>query len=150
MAWELPSKPVYLDEELHGAYANGDLPLLHRNDKNVTKIEYKEKTPSNSGTINSPSSTGSNYYYTNIPQQKYYYNYDNYNHQALAKRPMYYTHDSEPVYAANTNNQIDAANKIQSYVAYANKVMKQFKKLTEKIPLNRPLSAKDFQEFTDM
>lgn len=35
LAWELPTKPVYPDEELQEIYKNGSLPLLRRNDGDV-------------------------------------------------------------------------------------------------------------------
>lgn len=42
LAWGLPDKPVYPDEELMQKYEDGHLPLLeNRNDKNVTETKKK-------------------------------------------------------------------------------------------------------------
>lgn len=150
MAWELPSKPVYLDEELRESYEMGELPLLHRNDKNVSNVQYTASKGSGSKGSNGykQNSIESNYYYTNIPKQKIAY--DKYDYQQQQQKPIYYTHYGQPVYAGNTNNQIDATNKIQYYVSYADKLMKQFKQVSDQIPKNRPLNSNDFQQFTNM
>lgn len=37
LAWELPENPVHLNEELMAKYKNGTLPLLLRNDENVSE-----------------------------------------------------------------------------------------------------------------
>lgn len=142
MAWELPSKPIYLDEDLHDSYEMGQLPLLHRNDKNVTKAQYVLPSK-NSNTANR---INSNYYYTNIPTKKFAYNKNQY------KSPYksYYPYDYKPSYSAAQGNPQQSSNKIQSYVSYADSLMKQFKKITDKIPQDRPLSTKDFQEFANM
>lgn len=36
LAWELPDSPTYMDEKLQEQYKNGTLPLLNRNDINIT------------------------------------------------------------------------------------------------------------------
>lgn len=43
LAWELPSKPVYPEEELQEIYNNGSLPLLRRNDGNVEINTFQDK-----------------------------------------------------------------------------------------------------------
>lgn len=45
MAWELPNEPIHLDEALQGAYENGDLPLLNRNDDSNTTTTTTSTTP---------------------------------------------------------------------------------------------------------
>lgn len=136
MAWELPSKPVYLDEELRDSYEMGDLPLLHRNDKNVTTAQYVLPSQKYS---NRPNTNDPNFYYTNIPKQKFSYEKKN-QYQSPYKSP--YQTSYKPSYPAT--------NKLQNYVSYADNLMKQFKSLTEKIPQDRPLSVQDFQEFANM
>lgn len=136
MAWELPSKPVYLDEELRDSYEMGDLPLLHRNDKNVTTAQYVLPSQKYS---NRPNTNDPNFYYTNIPKRKFSYEKKN-QYQSPYKSP--YQTSYKPSYPAT--------NKLQNYVSYADNLMKQFKSLTEKIPQDRPLSVQDFQEFANM
>lgn len=130
MAWELPSQPVYFDEQLHNSY---DMDELHRNDKNLTNAQYV--LPSKNANANR---IKSNFYYTNIPKQKIAYDKSQY--QSPYK--TYYQSDYKPSQSSS--------NKFQHYVSYADSLMKQFKKLTEKIPQDRPLSTKDFQEFANM
>lgn len=132
MAWELPSKPIYLDEELRESYEMGELPLLQRNDKNISNSQYS--IPSKF-----ENSIQSNYYYTNIPKQKIAYTkYD---------QPSKLSYNNG-IYG--TQNRIDSSNKIQNYVLYADKLVKQFKEITDKIPQNRPLSPSDFQQLANM
>lgn len=144
MAWELPSKPVYLDEELRESYQMGELPLLHRNDKNVSNAQYAVPSNENANTIDS------NYYYTNVPKQKYAYDkyqspYNpNYPYQSPVYKSSYQT-KYNPFYPTPA-----PSNRIQNYISYADNVMKQFKKLTEKIPQDRPLNSQDFQELANM
>lgn len=145
MAWELPSRPIYLDEELQGSYEMGELPLLNRNDKNVTSAQYvlpSKKYP------NRPDTNDPNSYYTNIPKQKFAYNKNQY--QSPFKTPYQYQTSYRPSYPAAPNQPIRTTNKLQNYVSYADNLMKQFKLLTEKIPQDRPLSVTDFQEFANM
>lgn len=144
MAWELPSKPIYLDEELRDSYEMGQLPLLHRNDKNVTKVQYV--LPSKKYTSNTANRIDSNYYYTNIPKEKFAYEKNQY------QSSPYYQSGNKPLSYSVPNNlqQTSSSNQLQHYVSYADSLMKQFKKLTEKIPQDRPLSTKDFQEFANM
>lgn len=144
MAWELPSKPIYLDEELRDSYEMGQLPLLHRNDKNVTKVQYV--LPSKKYTSNTANRIDSNYYYTNIPKEKFSYEKNQY------QSSPYYQSGNKPLSYSVPNNlqQTSSSNQLQHYVSYADSLMKQFKKLTEKIPQDRPLSTKDFQEFANM
>lgn len=137
MAWELPSTPIYFDEELRDKYEMGESPLLHRNDKNLTNAQYvlPQKNANNLNRIKS------NYYYTNIPAKKI--SYDKNQYQSPYK--TYYQSGGKPSYLAPANS-----NNFQHYVSYADSLMKQFKKLTQTIPQDRPLSTKDFQEFANM
>lgn len=138
VAWELPSKPIYLAEELQDSYEMGRLPLLNRNDKNVTNAEYVLPLKKYLNTSNQID------YYTNIPKQKYAYDKKQSSSQSYYQSG--YKHSSYPV----ASNAQQNSNKIQNYVSYADSLMKQFKQLTEKIPQNRPLSTRDFQEFANM
>lgn len=123
----------------------GQLPLLHRNDKNVTKIQYvlpSKKYSSNSN----ENHIDSNYYYTNIPKPKFAQEKNQYQfspYYQSGKKPSSYS-------VPNNLQQTSSSNQLQHYVSYADSLMKQFKKLTEKIPQDRPLSTKDFQEFANM
>lgn len=119
MAWELPHKPIYLDEELHESYEMGRLPLLNRNDKNISNSQYGIPVKSNSTSANI---IQSNYYYTNIPKQKFAYDQLHY----------------------------PTANKIQNYISYADKMMKEFREYTNKIPQYRPLSTENFKDLANM
>lgn len=116
----------------------GQLPLLNRNDKNITNAEYVLSLKKYSNTSNL------NDYYTNIPPQKYAYDKNQSPSQSYYQSG--YKHSSYPL----ASNAQQNSNKIQNYVSYADSLMKQFKQLTEKIPQNRPLSPKDFQEFANM
>lgn len=141
MAWELPSEPVYLSEELHGSYEMGELPLLHRDDKNVMNAQYvlpSNKYANIANNINS--------YYTNIPKQKF--NYEKNQYQSPYK--SYTKSDYKPSNSMPSNSASDSTNSIQSYISYADSLMKQFKQLTNNIPKNRPLTTKDFEEFANM
>lgn len=143
MAYELPSKPVYLDEELRESYEMGELPLLNRNDKNVTTAQYAIPSKKYS---NGPNAIDSNYYYTNVPTpSKLSYTKNQF---AYPYKTSYQT-GYKPSYSA-PNDRIDATNKLHQYVSYADNLMKQFKSLTEKIPQDRPLGVEDFQAFADM
>lgn len=42
LAWGLPFKPTYPEEELQEKYKMGQLPLLNRNDKNITDTNYTD------------------------------------------------------------------------------------------------------------
>ncbi|XP_031636178.1 uncharacterized protein LOC116349064 [Contarinia nasturtii] len=141
MAWELPSEPIYLDEQLRDQYEMGELPLLHRNDKNVTNVQYVLPSKKNAADANHIN------YYTNIPKEKF----TNDKNQYQSPSKSYYQSGYKPSsYMAQAANAQSNSNKIQQYISYADSLMKQFKKITEKIPQNRPLSTKDFQEFTNI
>lgn len=142
MAWELPSKPIYLDEELRDSYEMEQLPPLQRYDKNVTNAQYVLPSKKYS---NVPNGIKSNFYYTNIPEKTMYYQKNQY--QSPYK--SYYPPNYKSAYSAQ-NHPTDATNKLQYYVSYADRMVKQFQKLTEKIPQDRPLNTKDFQEFANM
>lgn len=136
MAWELPSKPVYLDEELQESYQMGKLPLLHRNDQNISNSQYTDSKNVNN--------IKPNYYYTNLPQQKYPSKSSN--HQYYSFRPIY----NKGYYDSVKDNRVDPSNKIQNYLSYANKLVNDFKEITDKIPKNRPLGTQDFQNLADL
>lgn len=132
MAWELPSKPVYLDEELQESYQMGKLPLLHRNDQNISYSEYTD------------SNIKHNYYYKNLSKQKYPTKSPN---KQYSTRPIY----NKGYYdLKKDNNQLDPSNKIENYLLYANKLVKDFKEITDKIAKNRPLGTQDFQNLADL
>lgn len=86
LAWELPHRPFYVDEELMQLYdENGTLPLLNRNDETepnppIPLISYQDqnqqkvqdsyyfndrKNPTRGDTNSPPSSSSSSYYYGN-------------------------------------------------------------------------------------
>lgn len=135
MAWELPSKPIYLEEEIRESYEMGNLPLINRNDKNVSQSQYIQDNQNRVDT---------NYYYTNIPNKFSYGN--SYKQNPYPSKSNY----NKNYYKPDTSNRVDTSNKIQNYVLYADKLMKQFKDLTDKIPQNRPLNPQDFQEFANV
>lgn len=139
MAWELPSKPVDLNEHLHGSYEMEE--LQHRNDKNVTNA-FPSK--SNSDTVNRIDSNG---YYTNIPKQKMFYEKKNQYQSPYKSYEKYKYKSSLPSHSMPGPGP--SSNKLQNYVMYADNLMKQFKRLTETIPPNRPFSPVNFQEFTN-
>lgn len=135
MAWELPSKPVDLNEYLHGSH---EMEELRRKDKNVTNApQYVFPSKSNSDTINRIDSNG---YYKNIPKQKIFYDKMNQYQSPYKSYEKYKTKASLP----------SSSNKLQNYVEYADSLMKQFKRLTETIPTNRPFSPVNFQEFANL
>lgn len=131
MAWELPSKPVDLNEYIDGSY---EMEELRRKDKNATNALPSK---SNSDTINPIDSNG---YYTNIPEQKIFYEKTS-PHQSPSKSYEKYKNKSSPPFGGN---------RLQNYVMYADSLMKQFKRLTETIPTNRPFSPAKFQEFANV
>lgn len=146
MAWELPSQPVYLNEELHDTYEMGELPLLNRIDKNEMNAQYV--LPSKKYSANTMNSINSNSYYTNIPKRKF--NYEKNQYQSPYKI-SYHKSDYKPSKPIQASQTLAApTNKLQSYISYADGLMKQFKQLTENIPSNRPLSPNDFQAFANM
>lgn len=134
MAWELPSKPVDLNEYIHGAH---EMEELRRKDKNVTNASPQYVSKSDSDAINQIDSNG---YYTNIPKRKIYYEKSN-QYQSPYKSYGKYKNKAP----------LAAGNKLQNYVMYADSLMKQFKRLTDTIPTNRkPFSPANFQEFANV
>lgn len=136
MAWELPSEPVYLDEELQESYQMGKLPLLNRNDQNISDLKHTDSNSVNNNINN-------NYHYKNLLQQKFPSKSSN---QQYSTRPIY----NKGYYDSVKDNQVDPSNKIQNYLMYANKLVKDFKEITDKIPKNRPLGTQDFQNLADL
>lgn len=68
MAWGLPDKPTYPEWELQERYENGTLPLLLREDKNITDANRKgeiKATATPSKLTNNKIPSYSNYYYNN-------------------------------------------------------------------------------------
>lgn len=74
MAWELPNKPVYLEQELQDAYKNGEFLLIDRSDNNVTEDQKITTTKKPSSSKNTKK-TGLDSYY-NQPDR--YYTKDRY------------------------------------------------------------------------
>lgn len=144
MAWELPSQPVYLTEELQNKYEMGELPLLHRNDPNVKNSQYVHPSKKYANIANS---MNSNSYYTNIPKEKFYAEKNQYE---SPYKVSYDTSEYNPLKSVPSSPSATPTNQFQSYISYVDELMKQFKKLTEHIPENRPLRLNDFQEFANM
>lgn len=141
MAWELPSKPVDLNEHLHGSYEMED---LHRNDKNETNAPQNAfPSKSNTNTVNRINSNG---YYTNLPKQKISYEKKN---QYQSPYKSYEKYKYKSPLPSSHSMQTESGNKLQNYVMYADSLMKQFKRLTETIPPNQPFSPVNFQEFAN-
>lgn len=138
MAWELPSKPVDLNEYILGAHH--EMEELRRKDKNSTNAPPPQDAfppKSNYDAINHIDSNG---YYTNIPKHKIFYEKTN-QYQSPYKSYAKYKNKSP----------LPSSNKLQNYVMYADNLMKQFKRLTETIPTNRkPFSPDNFQEFANV
>lgn len=147
LAWELPSKPVYLDEELRESYQMGNLPLLQRKDQNVSNIKYTStnKQPSSTASNSNSAVPNANYYYTNVPPpnknpfNRYYA--VNPNHR------FYYNEPDKSFYANSTDG--GKSNKLQYYLSYADKLIKEFKQLTEQIPTNRPFGPAGLTSLSD-
>lgn len=153
LAWELPSRPVYLNEELRESYEMGNLPLINRHDQNVSNVNYTStvKRPSTNAT-NSNENAYSNYYYTNVqsptkqnPFNKFY-----------ATKPyqqFYYDLPDKHKYsnsiAGNVDSDTDQSNKLQYYLSYADKFMKEFKEFTQKLPKDRPLGPGNLKDLAD-
>lgn len=81
MAWELPSEPLHIDEVLQGAYEEGDLPLLNRNDE--IDSNYTADT-----TTGQPAYMPSRYYNYNSNNTDRYYN--SVNSTNSARQDYYY------------------------------------------------------------
>lgn len=133
LAWELPSKPVYLDEELRDSYEMGNLPLAQRKDQNVSNVTYtstNKQTSPPSNTNSAGSNTFSNnYYYTNVPSASNKNPFNRYNYAVDPNHPFYYNVPNKNTYATNIAGQ---SNKLQYYLSYADRFMKEFKQLTQK------------------
>lgn len=138
MAWELPSKPVDINEYLHGT--SYEMEELRRKDKNVTNASPQYALPSKSDSDNTINRIDSNGYYTNIPKQKIFYEKPNQYQSPYKSYGKYKNKSPLP----------SSSNKLQDYVMYADSLMKQFKRLTETIPPNRPFSPVNFQEFANV
>lgn len=167
MAWELPSKPTYFDEDLNQQYNVEKVEKdekVNRNDKNVTKSDYVAPVKSNS-----------NYYYTNVPKHDYPVNGQypsnvqytpnnqyspNGQYPLNAQYSSKYQYPSKSQYSSNYQypsktqypskySSTQPVNQLQSYVTYADTLMKQLQQLTKQIPQDRPLNANDFKLITD-
>lgn len=147
MAWELPSKPVDLNEYLQGS--NGELQDVHRNDKNVTyapKYAYPTKTISNN--VHRIDSNG---YYTNIPMHSKKIVYEKKNQYQSPYKSSYEKYKYKSSIPDDSMAVPISSNKLPNYITYADSLMKQFKRLTETIPPNRiPFSPVKLQEFANM
>lgn len=147
LAWELPYKPVYLDDELRDSYEMGDLPLLKRKDQNVSKVNYTSTSTSTNTQQPSSNASNSNYYYTNVsPPDKNPFN----RYYAVNSNQQFYPN------VPNTNNNnyangIDAAqsNKLHYYLSYADNVIKQFQPLIQQIPKDRPFDSVGLKDLAD-
>lgn len=142
LAWELPSKPVYLDEELRDSFQMGNLPLLKRKDQNVSPVNYANTTkdPSQSPSLETNANAYSNYYYTNLPNKQNPFN------RYYAVNPNH-----RFSYVPNGINGDDAgqSNKLQYYLSYADRLMKEFKQLTQNIPKDRPFGPASLKDLAD-
>lgn len=153
MAWELPSQPLHVNEVLQGAYEEGDLPLLNRNDEldsNNIDDTTTGQLPFIPNTYNYYNTNKTERYYnnkysTNPRQDNYYYS----NMKAengdigISQRPIqpnnpYYSNYKAPnPYNAQMTNQngnggiqrpmstaIDQfSNKMDYYFSYADKIL---------------------------
>lgn len=126
LAWELPSKPVYLDEELHESYQMGDLPLLKRKDQNVSNVTYTSTNKQSSQAANSyssvPSALSTQYYYTNVPSLSNRY---------PTNRLDYNTPNKNLLSNRTAAGQSD---KMQYYLSYADRFMSELRQLTQSMP----------------
>lgn len=141
LAWELPYKPVYLDDELRDSYEMGNLPLLKRKDQNVSKVNYTSTTSTNK----QPSSNAySNYYYTNVspPNKNPFNRYDTMN-------PNQQFYPNVPNTNNNYANDVVQSNKLHYYLSYANKIMKQLQHITQQIPKDRPFGSVGLKDLSD-
>lgn len=150
MAWELPSKPFYIEEGLRHQY---EMENVHRNDKNSTTLKFtasKKHSPSHAPiTYNSKSDNHKSIYYTNDPIAPVAYEqhpingyyFDNngspFGHANLL-RPNY-GHWRVPL-TTNGYHLPSKSDKMQYYLSYADKMLKDFHGLTAKIPKNPSLS----------
>lgn len=151
MAWELPSQPYYIDEELHNSYEMGNLPLLkQRKDKNSTALKYTQKTvklqPSHAPITYSnrknepvyytqetlPIAAGGGYH-PRIPINTYYYGNGG-THANLLRPSSGYSHPWTPTHDRGAWPPI--SNKMDYYLSYADKLFKNFNGLTGKTPKN--------------
>lgn len=150
LAWELPYKPVYLNEELHESYQTGNLPLLKRKDQNVSKVNYTSTNELPAAMAADPNAAGpsvySNYYYTNVPPPKknpfnrfYAINPNHHVYYDVAHRNNYVNNVAGPI----------QSNKLHYYLSYADKFMKEFKELTQKIPKDRPFGPAGLKGLAD-
>lgn len=149
LAWELPYKPVYLNEELHESYQMGNLPLIKRKDQNVSKVNYTSTNGQPAAMAADPNaarpSAYSNYYYTNVPPPS-----KNLFDRIYAINPnhrVYYNMAHRNDYANNVAG--DQSPKLQYYLSYADKFMKEFKELTQKIPKDRPFGPAGLKGLAD-
>lgn len=143
MAWELPTKPVYLNEALRDSVnmeQSDESDELKRKDQIVSNINY---TSSNN---NNNEKDAANYYYTNIPSKLNIYN------KYEKKNPLdrYYNYNKGSLSNSVGSNQFGSSNKIQYYLSYADKMMKEFSQLTNKTPLDHPFSPNDFEKFASV
>lgn len=125
MAWELPSEPLHINEVLQGAYEEGELPLLNRNDEidtNNTADTTTGQLTSIPNTYNYYDANNTDGYYNNIYSTKPPSRQDNYyysnmketknNDNEMSQRPiqpenLYYSNYKTPnrYYNAQKTNQ---------------------------------------------
>lgn len=140
LAYELPSKPTYVDDELMDLYKNGSLPLLDRDDYNISDTNLVA-TDDKLKTINKTTKNNNynNYYNNNnrIPIDNYYFGdkSDNDYYKSSRLRPEQQTSNKHNYYFNryddNTNNKKTNKNYANSYannkfdnggISYANKI----------------------------
>lgn len=113
LAWGLPTKPIYPDEELMQQYEKGRLPLIqYRKDKNATNSNSTGEinVPASNHTSNLQSSNFLNQFYKNGQLNKALWNYFNY---LQRRRPDSY-------YFSNSSNSNYCNHRTCSYNKYFN------------------------------
>lgn len=107
LSYGLPDKPVYPEEELMKQYEMGRLPLLLRNDENVTETNEKGEiqvstTPSSTVLDTASGNQIANYYYKYFQQRK----------------PDSYYFGNSPLNTAQNFNKYDCNNRNCTYNGY--------------------------------
>lgn len=117
LAWGLPDKPIYPEQDLRESYENGKLPLLLRDDKNVTDANRKGEIKATAAV---PSY--SNQYYNGSDIMNRIANYYKYFQQR--RKPDSYYFGNSPLNPSNynkksycSNGRNCAHNNVHSYYA---------------------------------
>lgn len=109
----------------------GNLPLLKRKDANVTYVDANTQPPTKTSNVNK---ADLNYYYTNVPLSSPYY----------ATAPLQRIYYKKPT--IDNGSQSD---KLQYYLSYADKFVKEFEQLTQQIPKDRPFTPAHLKGLAD-